>query len=75
MRSVAAGISAKSGSTMTAEALVVVAWEMYLGLETKVTSPGCAVSMAATPWIWTLGSPCNSAPRCAASSAKVIWGF
>ena len=42
------GDPGKSGSTRTAVARVVRARAAYLGLETKVRSPGSAVSMPAT---------------------------
>ncbi len=53
-------------------ALVVRARPAYLGLETKVTWPGPAVSIPATPVISAMESPWTEAPRYAASSANFM---
>ena len=53
----AVGIAGKSSATMTAEALVERAAAAYLGLETKVSSPGPAWSMPLRPVISVSGEP------------------
>jgi hypothetical protein len=55
LRSMPMGIAGKFSETMTAEAFVVFAAALYLGLETKVSWPGAACSMPATPVISVSG--------------------
>src|SRR5208282_3654020 len=55
LRSIPVDMAGKFSATITAEAFVVFAAALYLGLETKVSWPGCACSMPATPVISVLG--------------------
>ena len=66
------GISGKLGSTRMAVALVVRARAAYLGLETKVRSPGSADSIPATRVISAEGSPWSVASRYSASLASFM---
>src|SRR6266567_5793803 len=63
-----AGIAGKSSPTITAEAFVVRAAAEYLGLETKVRSPGPACSIPLSPAISVSGEPLSRR----ASSAEAI---
>ena len=56
LRSMPVEMAGKFSATITAEAWVVFAAWLYLGLETKVSWPGAACSMPATPVIWVSGS-------------------
>jgi hypothetical protein len=51
------GMAGKSSATITAEARVERAAAAYLGLETKVRSPGPACSMPLRPVISVSGEP------------------
>ena len=55
-RSMPVEMAGKFSATITAEAFVVFAALLYLGLETKVSWPGAACSMPATPVISVAGS-------------------
>src|SRR5216684_5549786 len=55
LRSIPAGMAGKFSATITAEAFVVFAAALYFGLETKVSWPGAACSMPATPVISVVG--------------------
>jgi hypothetical protein len=56
LRSMPVLIAGKFSETITAEALVVFAAALYLGLETKVSSLGPACSMPDTQVISVLGA-------------------
>src|SRR5258708_9884532 len=60
----------RRSATMPAEALVVFAAAVYLGLEIKVICPGPAVSMPATPVISVSGAPFSSRAPSAAAIAE-----
>src|SRR5208337_4233238 len=55
LRSIAVEMAGKFSATMTADAFVVFAAALYLGLDTKVSCPGPACSMPATPVISVSG--------------------
>src|ERR1700676_3518869 len=55
LRSIPVDISGKFSATITADAFVVFAAALYLGFETKVSWPGAACSMPATPVISVVG--------------------
>src|ERR1700694_5263121 len=55
LRSIPVGMAGKFSATITAAAFVVFAAALYLGLETKVSWPGAACSMPATPVISVSG--------------------
>src|ERR1019366_5441911 len=66
-------MAGKFSATMTAEALVVFAAALYLGLDTKVSWPGPACSMPATPEILVSGEALSMrALRAVAMSASFI---
>src|SRR5690242_7430769 len=64
-----AGTAGKSSETITAEALVVRAAAAYLGLETKVSSPGPACSIPLRPVISVSGEPFSRRRSSAAAMA------
>src|ERR1039458_2758359 len=55
LRSIPVSMAGKFSATMTADAFVVFAAALYLGLETKVSWPGPACSMPATAVISVSG--------------------
>src|SRR5260370_32676795 len=55
LRSIPVEMEGKFSATITAAAVVVFAADLYFGFETKVSWPGAACSMAATPVISVLG--------------------
>src|ERR1700675_3422868 len=55
LRSIPVGMAGKFSATITADAFVVFAAALYLGLETKVSCPGAACPMPATPVISVVG--------------------
>src|SRR5260370_37979254 len=55
LRSIPVEMEGKFSATITAAAFVVFAAALYFGFETKVSWPGAACSMAATPVISVLG--------------------
>src|SRR5216684_4695039 len=55
LRSIPALMAGKFSATITADAFVVLAAELYLGLDTKVSWPWPACSMPATPVISVSG--------------------
>src|SRR5208282_3738721 len=55
LRSIPVEMAGKFSATMTADAFVVFAAALYLGLDTKVSCPGPACSMPATPVISVSG--------------------
>src|SRR6266403_1285856 len=55
LRSIPVLMEGKLSATITAEAFVVFAAALYLGFETKVSWPGAACSMPATPKISVFG--------------------
>src|ERR1017187_1362942 len=60
LRSIPVEMAGKFSATITAEALVVFAAALYLGLDTKVSWPGPACSMPATPVISVSGEALSS---------------
>ena len=55
LRNIPVDRAGKFSATITADAFVVFAAALYLGLETKVSCPGPACSMPATPVISVVG--------------------
>src|SRR6266404_9448090 len=55
LRSIPVVMAGKFSATITADAFVVFAAALYLGLETKVSWPGAACSMPDTPVISVVG--------------------
>src|ERR1700688_5158540 len=73
LRSIPVGMAGKFSATITADAFVVFAAALYLGLETKVSWPGRACSMPATPVISVLGEALSRrASRALAMSASFM---
>src|SRR5467141_873402 len=73
LRSIPVDISGKFSSTITADAFVIFAAALYLGLETKVSWPGAACSMPATPVISVVGEALSRrASRALAMSASFM---
>src|SRR5580692_3750577 len=56
LRSIPVSMTGKFSATMTADAFVVLAAALYLGLETKVRWPRAACSIPATPVISVSGA-------------------
>src|SRR5208337_1442474 len=73
LRSIPVDMAGKFSATMTAEALVVLAAALYLGLDTNVSWPGPACSMPATAVISVSGEALSRrALRALAMSASFI---
>src|ERR1700687_1735806 len=75
LRSIPVEMAGKFSATITAEALVIFAAALYLGLDTKVSWPGPARSMRATPVISVSGEAFSRrALRAEAMSASfIVW--
>src|ERR1700675_2793057 len=73
LRSIPVVMAGECSATITADAFVVFAAALYLGLETKVSWPGVACSMPATPVISVLGEALSRrASRALAMSASFM---
>src|SRR5271166_1235231 len=73
LRSMPVGMAGKLSETITAEALLVFAAALYLGLETKVSWPSPACSIPATPVISVSGEALSMrASRVDAMSASFM---
>src|SRR5271163_4441805 len=73
LRNIPVDSAGKFSATMTADAFVVLAAALYLGLETKVSWPGPAFSIPATPVISVVGDALSSvAFRAVAISASFM---
>src|SRR5580658_2641852 len=76
LRNIPLAMAGKLSATITAEALVVFAAALYLGLETKVSWPRSAVSIPATPVISVSGDALSMrASRALAMSASFMVAF
>src|SRR2546429_9894036 len=75
LRSIPVLMEGKFSATITADAFVVFAAALYLGLETKVSWPGAACSIPATPVISVFGWALSmGASRALAMSASFMAG-
>src|ERR1700675_4088991 len=73
LRSIPVGMAGKFSATITADAFVVFAAALYLGLETKVSWPGAAFFLPATPVISVVGEALSRrASRALAMSASFM---
>src|SRR5258707_15672762 len=76
LRSIPVELEGKFSTTITAAAFVVFAAALYFGFETKVSWPGAACSMAATPVISVLGEALSRlVVRALAMSDSVMAGY
>src|SRR2546425_7031513 len=85
LRSIPVLMEGKFSATITADAFVVLAAALYLGFETKVSWPGAACSMPATPLFsgfgWALSMRASKALAMSANFMAVsggvygVWGL